>query len=494
MKVTFVHLGREHLGIEYLSAVLRAAGHETALAYDPGMFGINDNVLHLPPLERWFARREQVINKIVANAPDLVGFSAYTNTYQWCCDIAREVRRRIPAKIAFGGSHPTLVPERVIAKEFVDFVLVGECEEAILELAEALDRPALLATVRNLWLKQNGSVISNPVRPAIANLDDVPLPDRSLFESELRYQDDYMLISSRGCPNNCTYCCEKYLNDLYRHRYFRRRSVTSVMDELNTMHARYGLREVMFFDSILFTDKKWLSEFCARFRNELGIPFRCEGHVNYFDHDVATMLKDGGCYCINFGIQSMNESIRRNVLHRYETNAQAGEAFRLCDEVGIKYDIDLMFDLPGETEADYESAVRFYAGGRELNRLKSYNLTFFPRMPIVDAALAHGLITQREAEGIMDGNVGDMFHTDSVRAPEVRRARANFRFFYKILPLLPVSAVKRILKHKLYRAFHVLPSALAILLEIVVAVKNRDYRYWLYLRHYAHQFRLKLLG
>jgi len=90
--------------------------------------------------------------------------------------------------------------------------------------------------------------------------------------------------------------------------------------------------------------------------------------------------------------------------------------------------------------------------------------------------------------------VGDMFHTDSVRAPEVRRARANFRFFYKILPLLPVSAVRRILRHKLYRVFHVLPSALAILLEIVVAVKNRDYRYWLYLRHYAHQFRLKLLG
>jgi len=494
MKVTFVHLGREHLGIEYMSVVLKQAGHEVELAYDPGLFGVNDNVLCIPMMERVFSRKQEVVRTIVEGQPDIVGFSAYTNTFQWCCEIAREVKPRIEAPIVFGGSHPTMVPEHVLRKDFVDYVFVGECEYAFLEFVDALELGRPVEEIQNLWLKKDGDIIQNPIRPPIADLDAVPLPDKALFEKDIAYGDDYVCLSSRGCPNNCTYCGETYLNKLYHHRYFRQRSVDSVMHELSEMHARYRLHEVMFFDSILFTSKEWLGELCRRFREELGIPLRCEGHVNYFDEDVGRMLKDAGCYCINFGLQSINATIRREVLHRYESDEKVVRAFRICDKLGIKYDVDLMFDLPGESDSDYEDAVRFFSRGKALNRLKSYNLTFFPQLPIAEIALEEGLITPAEVEGYKDGIVGDLFHSDSVHDRSIRRARANFRFFYKILPLLPAGWADVIIRHKWYRVFHLIPKPISILGEILVAIRNRDYRYWLYLKHYVNHFKSRFLS
>ena len=94
MKIAFAHLGRESLGIEYLSAVLKRAGHETRLALDPGLFGENDNVFYVPALERLLDQRRRVVEEIVSWSPDVVAFSAYTSTFQWCLDVAQAVRGR----------------------------------------------------------------------------------------------------------------------------------------------------------------------------------------------------------------------------------------------------------------------------------------------------------------------------------------------------------------------------------------------------------------
>ena len=114
MKVLLVHQGRENLGIEYLSAVLKAAGHEVSLAYEYNLFGLNDNVFYNPFGERFFSQDRQVLKKIDDFQPDLLAFSVYTSTYAWACKIARTVKERIDTPVVFGGIHATLVPEEVI--------------------------------------------------------------------------------------------------------------------------------------------------------------------------------------------------------------------------------------------------------------------------------------------------------------------------------------------------------------------------------------------
>jgi len=500
MRVAFVHLGRESLGIEYLSAVLKAAGHQVQLFLDPGLFGENDNVFYIPALERVFDQRERIVEEAAAWQPDIVGFSVYTNTYQWCLDVARRIRARCRAKIVFGGIHVTLVPDVVMQEECVDYAVVGEGEEAMVELADALAHGAPTDRIANVWTRrplragggERWEIVRNDVRPPIADLDALPLPDKALFEKDINFVDDYLVLASRGCIFNCAYCCESATNRLYHHRFYRRRSVDSVMEELVVMKARYRFREVMFNDAIFFTDKKWLRELLGRYRREIGVPFRCFGQVRFLDEEVGRLLRDAGCYCIEFGVQTMNEHLRCEVLNRRETNAHNARAFRICDRLGLRYDIDHIFGLPGETEADHVFAARFYSRLRRLNRLKCHNLTCFPRTPIVEAARRMGQVSEDDVRDMEHGRTGDFFHVDEIRDKEARRLKASFVVLYKVLPLLSPAVVERILRRRWYRWLHLVPAPLVIALQVVNAFRARDYRFSLYVRYYLLRLRRAL--
>jgi len=487
MRVTFVHLGRENVGIEYLSSVLKQAGHQVCLAYDPGLFGPNDNVLYIPWLERVFSQERQIVRKVVRSNPDLIALSVYTNTYQWARHMAKKLREHVDAPIVLGGIHPTLVPDEVMKDPFVDFAIVGEGEEALLELVERGRKSC--GDIRNLWYRENGEVKGNPPRPPIEDLDALPMPDKGLFERDVNFGDDYLILTARGCRFSCSYCCESFMNRLYRGRYFRRRGVDSVMHELAIMRDRYRYREVMFNDSIFFTDKEWLAEVLTRFSDEIGVPFRCFGQSRYLDEDIARMLKDAGCYAIEFGVQTTNDAIRRRVLSRGDTMENVRRAVAICDELGIAYDIDHMFGLPDETEPDHLDAARFYSGLKCLNRLKCHNLTYFPNLRITDIAHQRGILDEEDLEDIRTGQVGDFFHVDSIGDEELRRLNRSVQVLYKILPLLPPRWLEYLLADGRHRKLRRIPGPLVVLAQILVAIKNRDYRYLVYLKYYPLRIR-----
>lgn len=484
MKIIFVHLGRENLGIEYLSSVLKNAGHQIELALDPGLFSINDNVLYIRPLEKFFEQKGQVIRKVLASDVDIIAFSVYTSTYRWACEIASKIRDKTSAKIVFGGIHPTLVPGKVIENKFVDFVIVGEGEFAFLELAEALQSGNRDFSIKNVYFKKNGKILRNHLKPPILNIDRLPYPDKELFEKDINYRDDYVILTSRGCIFNCSYCCESFINNLYNGKNFRRRSVNSVIEELKFMKNKYHFREVMFNDSIFFTDKIWLRSLLQKFKEEIKVPFRCFGQVNFLDQEVAEMLKWANCYAIEFGLQTLNENTRNYILKRFESNIQSKKAFKICDSLRLRYDIDHIFGLPQEGEVDYLYGAKFYTQLKYLNRIKCHNLTFFPKLEIVYLAKKYGMLNDQDIENIEQGKIGDFFHFSSVKDSELNSIIKNFRVFYKILPLFPQRLVYFIIKNRLYKKFHLIPSIIVMFLQLLVALKGKDYRYLLYFKYY----------
>lgn len=492
MKIAFVHLGRENLGIEYLSAVLKKAGHKTNLISDPGLFSREDNVFYTPFLEKIFEKRDWILKGILESKPDLIAFSVYTSTYKWACSVAKDIKEVTDVPIIFGGIHPTLLPEKVIANYFVDYVVVGEGEDALLELVESLSSNKINHSINNVWLKDKGKVISNRVRPPINNLDSLPLPDKELFEKDVRYRDDYMIMTARGCIFGCSFCCESYLNKLYNDKYFRRRSIDSVMEELRRMKDKYNFKEVMFFDSILFTDKKWLKELAVRFKKEIGVPFRCTGHVKCFDWDIGKIMKENGCYCIDFGVESLDKFTRENILNRFESQEQIKNAFNICERLGLRYDVDLMFGLPGETEEKYVLPIDFFKHSKHLNRLKCYNLTYYPKIEITNIARNDMLLSEREIKEIEDGRIGDWFHLDFLKDTKTKRLKDNFQVFYKIFPILPKSWISYIIRHKLYRKFYIIPSPVLIILQLIIAIRHKDYRFIIYPLNYLHHLKKRL--
>src|SRR5438128_104846 len=182
MKIVFVALGQEQLGISILSAVLRRAGHETRLVFDPALFH-DRYYFEVPILRDIFNRDHDTVKRIVAEAPDLLAFSVLTLTYDWAIDIARRVKELTGVPVIFGGVHPSGVPEVCLENDCVDYVCVGEGEEAIVRLCDALaggsSRPA--TPIPNLWWRDGDRIVRGPASSFDQNLDALPFWDKELW-------------------------------------------------------------------------------------------------------------------------------------------------------------------------------------------------------------------------------------------------------------------------------------------------------------------------
>ena len=198
MKILFINYGRENLGIEYLSSVTKGKNYDVYLANDTGIFSKEDNVLYSPFLKTIFSREQKILESVERINPDVVGFSVYTTTYGWAVSMAKQIKKKKDVHIIFGGIHATLVPEYLLKETAIDYVVLGEAEDAFIELIQALEQGQSARKIANVWGRENNNVFRNDMR-APADINALPFPDKLLFKKELRIEDDYVLMASRGC-------------------------------------------------------------------------------------------------------------------------------------------------------------------------------------------------------------------------------------------------------------------------------------------------------
>lgn len=496
MRILFAHLGREQIGIEYLSSILTRAGHETHLAVDVGLFGLNDNIFHVPRLERMFSLKGAVIEKFRRLAPDLVCLSAYTGTLQWCFSVAEEMKKIRDATILIGGIHVTLEPEASLGCPAVDFGVRGEAESVILQIVDTLERGGDPSGIPGVVSRAGGRTVANGVAPLVADIDEIPFPDKRLFEHSLTISHDYMAIPARGCPYQCAYCCEHAVKEALGGAagYYRLRSVDNVMEELLVMKSKYRYTEVFFGSPVFPTSKKWGAEFLARYRKEIAVPFWGFAHVNHIDEEYARMLKAAGCFKLEFGVQSVNQNLRRDVLCRRETNDTISKSFSGMDAAGLSYDVGHLFNLPGETETDYIDAVRFYARFKRLQRVKIYLLTLFPGARIVDEALSRGLIDEEARDAVRRGEAGDYFHIASTPGALPEWKKKAYAGLLSLLPIVPKKWLLGFLAPRRLAAAAKLPSAVVRTIEMLHLVAVRDPRLKIYFKLYLRHFTLLATG
>jgi len=476
----FVHNVREHLGLEYLSAVLKKAGHNVYLLYEPGLFSYNDNAFSFSLLEKAFDRSRVIVKKVLEICPDLVGFSVYTTNYAWAKRISLSIKSKLNVKIVFGGIHATFFPERVMSDSNADFVIRGEGEEALLELVENLGSKITYRNIKNLCYREGKGVVVNELRPLINNLDSLPFPDKELFSGYVDYFS-YMILTQRGCIFNCTFCCEAALRELYRGKYFRKRSVNSVIDELSWMLGRYNYKEVIFFDSDFLIDKKWVKKFLPIYKKVIGRPFKFMCRISSFDEEMAVLAKDSGCYNINFGVQSWNEHLRIKVLNRKETNKEIKGALSICEKYKLNFDIDLIFNIPGDKRKGYLKGLGYMCNYHFLNRVKCFKLAYFPMAEITKNFYRDGLISENDIKKVEEEGYADTVHRSLNLEGVFYR---DIEVFYRILPLLPLSLRKWLLKKRRYTKLRFMPLFLVYIFQFLAAFKKRDLRFLVYLRNF----------
>ena len=341
-----INASEQPLGVLYIGALLRQHGHEVDLFY---LTAEEDHYPHAwgKAISRWEERLSMF-------RPGVIGFSVIVTAFARSLALAQHAKERCSAPIVFGGANPTVEPERTIAEPAVDMVCVGEGEHAMLELVTALEQGEDTSGIANIWVKRDGEIIRNEVRPLVEDLDSLPYPDRSLIAEEMlngRVRRA-SFITSRGCPYQCAYCHNPYLQELYRGkgRFVRFRSADSVIDEIKQVTSSYGVAGVTFSDDTFTLNRKRTLEFCQAYQQEVGLPFLCQTRANHADEPILVALKEAGCEEVHIGLESGNDRLRNEVLYRQMERDDIIRTFALARQLGIRASSFNMIGIPFETE------------------------------------------------------------------------------------------------------------------------------------------------
>lgn len=388
MRVTLVHVQFHEgnnvfppLGICYVGAVLRQAGHTvTLLDGDP-------------------FQRPELVDDLVASRPEVLGVSLMTMTYGRARWLVQALRERLPGvPIVGGGAHPTADPAGSLRELGFDWACVGEGEQTMLELVARLEAggpEAVAATpLPGLWTDPD---TAPPERPVIEDLSSLPLPARDLLGHETYLRPPGLIrgfassriasvLASRGCPFGCTFCGSKSVLG----KAVRIRSVEDVLAELRHLVQRDRIRGMYFVDDVFTHDREWTLAFCTALReSELQLEWGCQARVTAVDRELLLAMKAAGCVQVDYGVESGSPRILRK-MRKGTTPEQIVAAFDLTHEVGLRTGASFVLGGPGETAEDLALTEQL------AERIRSDWTVFFLSTPYPGTVLWRQLAHLRE--------------------------------------------------------------------------------------------------
>lgn len=365
------------LGLAYLCAVLKKAQ-------------IDATVLDASALS-W----KRVAERLRTLSPRIVGISCWTIERSQSFRLGTLVSEILPdAKIIFGGHHATAFPEHMFIQGLADAVVIGEGEDTIVDLTRRLLDGDSLALVHGIVYREGSHTHRTAPRTVNMDLDSIPYPSYSDINL-----DDYLgfpeargrttsLISSRGCPHNCTFCSAP----VFWKRRWRARSAENVLGEIQWLYDVHGVRNLSIFDDNFTVLNERAIEICKGILDRgLRIRWTASSHVNHIRKPMLDWMKKAGCIRIDFGVESGSPKVLKNVM-KGATVAKITEAFRLVHEAGINPKAYLMVGNPGEDEQSIDDTIEL------MRRIRPYSsdtggiLWVLPDTGIYEIAKRQGLI------------------------------------------------------------------------------------------------------
>jgi|SRR3989338_1095092 len=319
---------------------------------------------------------DEVREQIKKQKPDLVGVNVWTPKLGSALNVAKICKEINPEiKVVFGGVHPTIMPDETLANENVDFLVRQEGEYTMLELAQKLQKNEPVDDVLGISWKKNGSVINNPNRPLIDNLDAIPFPARHLLVDKETYHPNAFgkIFASRGCPYQCTYCGS---NKIWT-RKVRYRTPKNVVDEIEYVKKEYGSTHFVFEDDLLTINKVFLMEICDELiRRKVNIEWSCETRANLIFDELVKKMKASGCTGIVIGIESGSPKVLKDI-KKGIVPQQVMDAAKIIKDNGLIYSAFFMIGFPTETKEDIQMTVDLMRKTQPFNAVLSV-LTPYP--------------------------------------------------------------------------------------------------------------------
>ena len=333
------------LGLAYIAAVLELDGVRVRLM-DAGVEGFTP---------------EETAARIIAARPAIVGIGSSSNFFGNALALARMIRAALPSVyLVLGGPHGTSCADEVMEQEGFDAVVIGEGEETTRELVAAVLGGEELRGVRGLVYREGEEVVRTPPRPFIKDLDALPLPARHLLPlhkyipqpNDSPYLPKQAMISSRGCPYQCTFCDHGTYGVSYRSF-----SPARIVDEMEELVVRYGARDIAFVDPLFMVSKERVRRIIEEMRRRrVEVHWTCTIRANVADRAILKEMKEAGCWRVRIGIESGSERVLDAI--RKEVNLEdVRQSVTVADELGLHPKAFFMIGHPTETRESIQESM-----------------------------------------------------------------------------------------------------------------------------------------
>ncbi len=305
---------------------------------------------------------EAIACQILAGNPDLVGVSATTSAFLDGYDLTTALKAERPElPVVFGGVHVSALGAVLLERfSLIDFLCMGEGEQTMAELAEGVAP----ADIGGLVWRDGASIRTNPPRQPIGELDSLPFP---AYEKLNGFPRGYHLplfsyvrapgatmITSRGCPYQCSYCDRSVFQ-----RSYRTNSAQYIYEHIRYLRRRFGIRHINIYDDLFTLHRPRIEALCTMLAEKpLGVQFNCAVRVGHADGELLALLRRAGCLMVSLGIESGEPALLD--VHKPGVYPETvRETVARIQAAGLRAKGLFMMGLPGETVASAQKTSDF---------------------------------------------------------------------------------------------------------------------------------------
>lgn len=406
-----------NLGLSYLAAYLRSKGHEIE-AID-ALFDGNSNTVPVNFKYQKVFRVGLPYAEIAERIPkdtDFIGISApFSNHATIIKELSSEIRKFHPNKpIIIGGTYASTSPEDILKMD-VDYAICGEGEMPLDAFLSGLEP----SRVKGVWYKKNGKLIENGKTDIIMELDSVPFPARDIFHyneildsggpAHIRIGTDIIdrnlrsvpLITSRGCPYDCTFCSIHFVHG-YKWRY---RSAKNVLSEIAELVQKYQVNEIAIIDDHLTAKRDRLIELLdGLIEMKLDLKWTTPNgiRVDFLDKEILEKMKKAGCSSLVLGIQHGDKEMLELMGTKLDLT-RVEEVVKTASKLKIDMAAFFIIGHPGENRKRFMNLLAY---GRKLGKcgLHDFRINIaraYPKTKLFNYCYERGLFVKKDTENIL---------------------------------------------------------------------------------------------
>ena len=353
---------------------------------------------------------------------DLVLVAVYSRYIDRAIKLTDYIHRNYPNKmVIWGGPHCISVPELSLA--YADGVCFSDGDEVVVEFANRLESGKNYLETPNMGFSVDGFLKINEALPPFTDLDSLPYYDfdledhfilaRKLIPMTKETLKDghavypfnkpiFFIITSRGCPHNCSYCNNCRYVALFGHNKIRSYSVSRIIKEL-----KYTLNKFDFFrlvgigdDDFFVRPTKEIEDFAKQYKEQIGLPFGIAVSANTYRREKMVLLLDAGLKLIQMGVQSGSQRVLEEVYNRKISLSRTRAAIKDIEAYMNKHSLmlllDFIIDNPYESKEDIIQTYNFILGLPPKVTFNIFFLAFFPGTLLYERAIKDGIINEKE--------------------------------------------------------------------------------------------------